>query len=159
MRFFSTMTFYLAHNRGYGMEVFLERCWSQQLFGCESCVPQHQNLVHHKTVLHYSHSVHKVSHLNSTVAPCRIYNKGYYSTLRQCDTIWSGRYGKPAALICMSEDVAGFYGIFVLTYTTIWHKISHHLDGLKPQLQWSVFPLQPTARIILEFEPFQTQCT
>lgn len=88
------MTFYLAHNRGYGTEMFLERRWSQQLFGCESCVPQHQNLVHHKTVFHYSHSVHTVSHLNSTVAPCRIYNKGYYSTHWQCDTIWSGRHGE-----------------------------------------------------------------
>ena len=28
---------------------------------------------------------------------------------------------KPAALICTSEDIAGFYGTFVLTYTNVWH--------------------------------------
>jgi len=60
---------------------------------------------------------------------------------------------------CQKMRAARFYGTFVLTYTTIWHNISHHLDSLKPQLQWSVFPLQPTARIILEFEPFRARCT
>lgn len=56
-----------------------------------------------------------------------------------------GDMEKPAALICMSEKVAGFYGTLTLTYKTIWHNISHHLHTLKPQLYWSVFPLQRTA--------------
>jgi hypothetical protein len=87
-------------------------------------------LVHHKRVLHYSHSVHKVSHPNSTVVPCRIYNKGYYSTQQQCDAIWSVRYGE-TCYIFMSEDVVIFYGTLLPTYTTIWHNIP---EGIPPPL-------------------------
>jgi hypothetical protein len=79
-RFFNVMTFHLAHNRGYGMEMFLGRYWSQQLSGCESSASQYQNLVHYKIILHYLHFVHKASHLNSNVAPCGISNKNYCST-------------------------------------------------------------------------------
>ena len=55
-----------------------------------------------------------------------------------------GDMEKPAALICMSEDVTDFYGAVILTYTTIWHNIPHHHDSLKPIITITVFPLKPT---------------